>query len=389
MKILNCLVDDKFLDVFIEVMEYTKADNEVEYITITEKSIKNYKYIKLSKYVRNILTKDSVDYINNGHYDLVILHGLASMSVFDIAKIERPTKVLWKAWGYDIYRYPNEIHPFIKLDRLRPLTKSYWKRSHLRDRLTNLRVYFYDWLHRKDIQRMVERIDYFSGCLPVEYQLMMQNVPYFKAQHLPFAYFDMKIECSENNKMKFPTLGNSILVGNAAGIPNNHLDILAKLKRITHKERKLILPLNYGGDEQYIETITNYAKEYWGENVIAIKDFMEKTKYFDLLKDCSYAIFGHEQQAALGNIFAVLWDGVKVFLSETSVNYKFFKSIGFYVFSIQSELTQESITTPLTQSQKEHNRNVRLKYFSTKKDIEEFRQIYQKVKSDLHNNNNK
>lgn len=383
MRILHCIVDDKFIDEEINIFEDTKGKHYMEYIFIAENKNNHFTYIKNKELIRVIPMGESVEYINKGDFDLVILHSLNSIPIDYISKIKNNIKILWKAWGFDLYRYPNEIRPFIKLKRLRPRTKKYWNKNYKKQRIINLKVFIYDLIYNKRIKQSVERIDYFSGCLPIEYKLIKDSVPYFKAKHLPFAYFDRKDPFTDEHIDHYPQLDSYILVGNAAGVPNNHLDILAKLKCNTTAERKILLPLNYGGDGKYIDYVINDAKSYWGDNnIVALRDFMPKTEYFKLLEKCGYAIFGHEQQAALSNIYKMLWQGSKVFLSETSVNFKYFKSIGMIVFSIQSDLTSLSINRPLSMEEKKNNREVILKHSSVKDKLNEICNIYTTVEKD-------
>ena len=53
-----------------------------------------------------------------------------------------------------------------------------------------------------------------------------------------------------------------------------------------------------------------------------------------------------------------LWNGTMVFLPENSIGYKFFKSEGFHVFTIEKDLTQENIDKGLTEEQIIDNRKI-------------------------------
>ena len=50
LKILNLLVDDKFIDALIEVFEATKGKNTHDYIIINDKGKKNFQYITKTEY---------------------------------------------------------------------------------------------------------------------------------------------------------------------------------------------------------------------------------------------------------------------------------------------------------------------------------------------------
>lgn len=57
----------------------------------------------------------------------------------------------------------------------------------------------------------------------------------------------------------------------------------------------------------------------------------------------------------MGNINGLIMAGAKVFLSETSVAYKYYKSLGVHVFSVQTDLNPKSLTIPLSDEEKMYN----------------------------------
>lgn len=385
MKILNCIVDDKFIDCFIDVLEVAKDIHTIEYVIFSEQSEGSYKYIHKKQYVKRVLWKDCVQYVNNGNYDLIILHSLSSFPLLKISEIKSSCKILWKAWGFDIYRTPDGISPFIPLKRLQPISKRFWKQNCRNERINILKMFIYNLLHRKQIKRSVQRIDYFSGCLPSEYELMKRN-PFFKAKHLLFDYFYLNSDYCKEKLYDFPVLGANILVGNSAGILNNHLDILEQLKNITPNDKKIILPLSYGGNKPYIDYIKHYGQKIWNEKFISVETFMPRNEYFELIESCGYAIFGYERQAALGNVFHTFWIGAKVFLSETSINYQYFKQNNFIVYSIQHDLTKEHLNTPLTKEEILVNRKAFLKVMSVEVSFQRIVTLFKTVEKDICNN---
>ena len=46
----------------------------------------------------------------------------------------------------------------------------------------------------------------------------------------------------------------------------------------------------------------------------------------------------HYRPQALGNIITALWIGARVFMSERSIQYEYFKTKGIVLFSIEKEL---------------------------------------------------
>jgi len=127
------------------------------------------------------------------------------------------------------------------------------------------------------------------------------------------------------------------------------------------------------------------GKRLFGDNFIPITAFMEYDKYVALTESVSVAIHNTVRQIAVGNIYINLWNGAKVFLPEDSINYKFFTKAGFHVFSIEKDLNQEEIDTPLSQEEIISNRKLIFQYNTYKmakeKTINSFRQIANDISS--------
>ena len=378
LKILNILVDDKFIDGLIEVLEFTKGKHKHDYIVIGNGAIEKFQYITKTEYIRKIDNKDCLNFINNNGYDLIILHSLACIPWFKISEIDSKIKVLWKAWGFDLYRTPSEIQPFIRVRRLQPITNRYWW-IHYRSKVyINLKTWLYSQIHRKEIKQAINRIDYFSGCLPNEFDLMKKNI-FFRAKHVELPYFHLKSNYTNENKSVFQELGHNILIGNGAAIGNNHFDLFNYFSTINIIDKQVIVPLSYGGDNFYIKDIINYGKNIFGENFRPILNFMPLREYNTLLSTCSHAILGYEQQAALGNAAELLWLGVKLFLPQTSVNYKYFRDNGYNVFTIENDLTEEQLSHSLTLNEKLQNREAFLKTKSIDINLDKINNIYQLI----------
>ena len=113
---------------------------------------------------------------------------------------------------------------------------------------------------------------------------------------------------------------------------------------------------------------------------------MPRNEYFELIESCGYAIFGLEQQAALGNVFHAFWIGAKVFLSETSINYQYFKQNNFIVYTIQHDLTKEHLNTPLTKEEILVNRKAFLKVMSVEVSFQRIVTLFKTVEKDICNN---
>ena len=68
-------------------------------------------------------------------------------------------------------------------------------------------------------------------------------------------------------------------------------------------------------------------------------------------------IIGATEPLAQGNIITALWLGMRVYLSEKSMTYQFFKRNGAVVFSLENDLSQFFFSS-LSDEEVSVNRNV-------------------------------
>ena len=282
-------------------------------------------------------------------------------------RLPKEIKVFWFAWGWDIYCAPHNDE-FVKIPLLHPKSKciqqqiikhsksNFWTIFKLSIKRWVKNIVRYDHIYHNEEPKVyrnaVKRVDYFSGVFPLEYDLVKKN-PEFRAEQVFYRYTNPKDFCELPDAL--PTIGENILVGNSADINNNHLDVLDYIKNITLGDRKVIVPVSYGGSSHYAIIVADAYKSELGKNCQILVDYMPREDYFRLLSTCGFAVFFQERQQAVGNIDELLIHGVKVFFSETSINYKYYKSLGLFVYSVQKDLSDEELRKPLTDEQKWNN----------------------------------
>lgn len=362
LQILNCLVDDgKFVNDIVAALEYVKDKHSVHHVLITEKkSYSSCSKIKCREKIDLLHPSEVLDYIKQFNINTIILHSINSFPMCEI-QIPHNIKVLWKAWGYDIYRFPTDYAPLVPVNLYKPLTRKI--RSHnYKARLNRFKTHIYYLLHRRKIFKAIARVDYFSGVLPEEYDLIKERISCFKAKRLYYPYFNSEEELPPYGEL--PLLGHNILCGNSAAESMNHVDILSKLNKISIGSNKVIVPLSYGGNKYYVERVKQYIYNCSQNNVVVLDDFLPYEKYAQLMHSCGFAIYGNEQQAAVGNIYISVFMGQKVFLSKTSLMYKYLSVRGFVVFSIQDDLNKEELSCQLDDASKLRNRKLFNMYFS-------------------------
>lgn len=90
---------------------------------------------------------------------------------------------------------------------------------------------------------------------------------------------------------------------------------------------------------------------------------MPLDEYNALMLSCSTIILGYTQPAAQGNIITALWLGMRVYLSEKNMTYRYFKRIGCVVYSMESELKKYGYA-PMEEKDVEQNRAVLKEWYS-------------------------
>lgn len=365
LKLLHIVTDDKFIDGAISLFECDeRVDNN--YVIIGEEC--PLKYIKCDK-VHFILAGNALDEINRS--DVVIIHSLPAIPLSIIGQINKRIKVVWFAWGYDIYEKP---YNFIPQCLYGPRTRRHFLLGHLKEKIcrrqtnkTELEVEAY----KNDI---LNRIDYFSGVFPYEVELLKQFQPLFHAQGVDFYYGSTSFFIPEKPETKVVHGKKNIIIGNSGNPTGNHLDALQKISSINlNQDTKIILPLSYGGTEGYKSTIEKKANKIAPNRVLSLRDYLPLNEYMDIISNCRAAIFAHERQQASDNIFLQILYGARVYLSESSYAYKYLKDLGLSIFAYQNDI--HLLNEELSDEEVMNNRKILSSLYSSSKLIERVNEI--------------
>jgi len=160
----------------------------------------------------------------------------------------------------------------------------------------------------------------------------------------------------------------TILVGNSADKTNNHREVFNKLKAFFNIN--VIAPLSYG-DIIYAEKVVDQGQEYFGENFVALTNFMPLKDYLALLSTVDIAIFHHNRQQAMGNIISLLGLGKKVYVNTKSTSYSALTALNLHVFQLDNFNTDE-----LTTAHVNHNISIIKEEFSYKRLVSQWRDIF-------------
>lgn len=296
--------------------------------------------------------KERNELLSNEENDVIIFHGLFSDSFTFRKYLPLQSLVIWLSYGQDLYQGNRFNSPLIKV-------KLYKKRTGLtlpclKRRFLTLLSYVNGSLRGGDKERkkFLSRVDYVSTPFPVEYEYLSE-LPYFKAK--PFMLRGVR-GYSYAEPVVRDRVG-SLMIGHSAVFTDNHVDIVHALRGIDLSDRQIIMPISYG-QKEWMDYLKKKYNNICGSNVIFLEGVLPKNEYFTVMKNCSHAIFGPLRQQAAGNINACMKMGIKVFLYKDSMDYIQYKKDGYIVYSIEDDLTQEELSTPLTREQSVHNHDV-------------------------------
>ena len=167
------------------------------------------------------------------------------------------------------------------------------------------------------------------------------------------------------------------MIGNSGDCFNNHLDLFERLKGINITGNKIYSFLSYGGTKLYKDKVKFVANKYFRDNFIPLEHFLSYEEFCKIINSCGNVIMGHERQQAMGNIYTSLWNGCKIYVSETSILYQYMKNNGFNVYTIQKDLNEYNINTEMSFNAKLGNRKTLIKLQSPKVNMEKIHRIYE------------
>lgn len=357
-RVLHITRDDKFFDpVFVQFELDQRLDNTAV-LEVKNKNQYSFRRIKNTGKVNLLERKEMRAIIRSGDYDVVFFYSMPRKHYDYFNWIPSDKIVIWWGWGVELYNPICGLKPMISVLLYKPLTAQVLKEiteksvSVLKDKIGYFLLRPWNkWIQNK----MIKRVDYFQPVLSQEFQLM-KKLEGFRAKEF---YYPNSFSLTISDTSVSKSLSGSILIGNSQAPTNNHLDVWQDISEYIPEKRKVIFPINYLGDKKYSQLISERINTDKNE-LFYLRDFMAPKDYFDLMDSCSYAVFGVLRQQAMGNIFICLTKGIKVFLYQDSLVYRFLKEDGFVVFAIE-DINNSSFMTPLSLTEIIQNRDAFLK----------------------------
>lgn len=364
MRIIHIIVDNKFIDGAISLFDEGCKSECAYAIYVTNTDAYKAEYVRY-KNLLFINGDNALDVINS--YDVVILHSLPCLPLDIIPQINPRVKVVWFAWGYDIYETPYNVIP---VELFGPITR---RHTFVLGKL-NPRYYYEVMRAHHVLPKVISRIDYFSGVFSYEYDLIKENWKQFHALALDYYYGSSNFFIPEIPSQEISERRNNIIVGNSANPTNNHLEVFSFIKEAKLADNaNIIVPLSYGGGMRYINAVEKEGFKLFGDKFKPLRTYMPLDEYLDLTSRCKTAIFFHYRQQASDNIFMQLINGARVFMSEKSKAYYYLRDLGLSVYTLENDI--DKINQELEEGYVLENRRILSELYSSSKLIDRVSKI--------------
>lgn len=364
--IVHIATDEKFID--SGIFQFEQAFPKQNKYFVIQKSECELKFVKSKNKNITVLqdADSSIDTLINEFRitDLVVLHGLDYFKSKLVLKADKAIRFFLLFWGTEVYQYHKKFkYRIYGVETFKNFFPSKLELI-LKDIFRNFyyRIKFKSISPNKAILKALFRIDYFGSGLKKEYDFLVDN-KIISAEYVKFLYYP--IEYILKDSFEKTINSNNIPIGNSASPSNNHLEMFDYFKRINIKNKQVYIPLSYG-EKGYAHNISKDSKKAFGDNSIALLDFLPISEYNKIQESCRYVVFNHYRQQGMGNIVISLWLGAKVFLSERNILLRCFRDLGITIFNISELEKQLLIDQPLEEMYIQSNRKILLAEFGSK-----------------------
>lgn len=358
--ILHLVNDEKIINRTIDLFEASFPGDNL-FVVFCKRA--NYKYIRPS--VNVISAREFLVRQNDFCISSILIHLLNTHKIHFINKLAlKKVPVYWIIWGADLYNRLLQPKGF----ELLYSQSKYQQGKRVMRILYSPISYIQNKLRVTETIRFIkDKVDYLvTDTTENDYDIFLRYYPEMKDKKWKDFFYYPIDEILGEELMRSNSQGRNILIGNSASLTNNHEYAMNVLSRLDVGESQVIMPLSYSGKKRYKETVIQAGNLYWGDKFRPLLDFMPLQDYNALLIGVGVAIYGNWRQEAIGNIVIVLYLGAKVFISYRNPVLEWARNHGLIVFELE-KMTQSELDTPLSEEEKQHNREILLNLYNKKR----------------------
>lgn len=342
--ILHIASDEKFIDAANYIFE--KAFPGCNKFIIPKSLFnKELQYIKTTRNVE-VVSFDGklISYLSGmtQNYDCIVLHGITEINSSVFLNSEVKNKFIGILWGAEFYSQKNfsEERLLGELTRSIRLPETIYTISEKIKGIVR-RLIYHKYVNKSNCTELAAlSLNYF--CFPyieefnffIDRKLISKN-----SRYIPFTYYPLQYIF--NGMESAMVRGNDILLGNSASMTNNHLEAFEILKSLNIGNRKIIVPLSYG-NMHYADFIQKEGQKLFKEGFRPLRKFLPLAEYTSEISSCGIVIMNHCRQQAVGNIYAMIYLGSKVYLNKANTLFKYLRRIGINVGSVEEDLHNDN-----------------------------------------------
>lgn len=360
--ILNITPDDKFVP-FLQGLFEEASPGESLWRVLADKPKPTF-----------AVQADSMELINGEYFgsekfksdlqvaNCVIFHSLTlswRQQILVLSRIPENMPIVWRGWGFDYYGILQAHGLRLVLPETNSLIDSQdvVKRVPVKQLPRKLlKAIFSKTIERIINNKLIARINYFSCCVPDDFEALQLVLPNFKAQFLPLNYYSAEDVFLRGDNLQILT-GYDILLGNSATPTNNHIEAMRVLRKLGMRGRKVVVPLSYG-DMKYQEKVIQAGEKLLGESFVPLTNYMSLPEYNQTVSSCVNLIMNHIRQQAMGNISSALLRGGKVYLRPENPIYKYYTRMGVKLFPFSDNITIADLDAPLNKDDVFKNKEI-------------------------------
>lgn len=287
-KHIHIIVNDKFSAPFISFINnnYSMKDHFMIVYRNDKYPVPEYENVAL------INSMEGLDFSSDSIKQIIIHSLCANDSVkyfYDNPEFSR--KAYWMIWGGDLYDAPrDEINDFV----------------------------------RKGFKGYISDTD--GDCQVVRERYDLSEKRFFNAAYT----FPIEIEMIDNAlRHRLDNKEIRIQINNSCD--KTTLDVLDQLTKYRNRSIKIVTVLSYGNVE-YKNEIIKKGNDLFGEKFEYLDQFLSPKEYTEWLSKNDIYILSQDRQQGLGNSFASLALGVKLYIKSDVTTYNHFNSRGIKVF---------------------------------------------------------
>lgn len=362
MVLIHFVTDEKFIDNAIELSDALNYKSRFIALEPTE-SVRNWRLVRQKERVEEIHRGMSAyDALLAARDTLFVLHAHTAKTRRFCRQLRQRRKhgnaILWLPWGHDYAE-------LIDAHTLAPQTIALRAQYHPRQ-ARNLGSRFFQWVK---MRLFLHTIDFIPPRLPSEQKafkrLLRRDALFTEGRWTYYLDSPSKIEPRPFITSPASKIPARIMFNHAGLWECNHLDGFALLAPHLEPRQVVVVPLSYGeGSVPIQQALMNVPGS---EHLTFLQTWFSRETWWAQINSCDIFMETAWRQIANGATSAALFLGKKVFLSERNPFLSYYRKMGVRIFSLEHDLSRETLQTPLSPKDALHNHNlIRERVFLTK-----------------------